>query len=282
MSKQGQHRVSITYLDQFSFRDKNNHRKICVYERGNPITQLKNIKSFTKENNIFDLRYYTGATRTLFEDNCQKIETHYPSFLKSLYNNGFVDIDYKVMLSHFIPSLLCRGIPFRNEIKSLLKDDESRKLLFEEITMFETTKERFNSLTLLDPALDIDFQVNFVMICVMNFFSFIFSKFKYILLKNFDQRGCFTSDNPVIHERMGNYQWLIPFESEIYFPINRDYLLFLFNPKYKFDQPLRELPDNQINQIDDKVHDQITHKIFKNSYIFTISPFDMGKIDLRT
>ena len=99
--KQGQHRISQTYLKQFGFKDKNNTWKISVYEKGIPLTKIKSIKSFSKEYNIFDIPLLSqdDPDKRIFETNCAKLENFYPKVIENLNNSSMfslvIDSGYK-------------------------------------------------------------------------------------------------------------------------------------------------------------------------------------------
>lgn len=281
MNNQGQHRVSQTYLKQFSFRNKNNSHVISVMELGNPITQMKYVKSFTKENNLFNLDLFNGRSRTLFEDNCQKIETHYPKLLKSLDRENILVNEGRQLLIQFIPSLLCRSVPFRKLVELLISNDITREKFFKEITTFEVTLSHLKTLKSLNKDLDLRFQTNFVMFSIMEFFLTALQDFSFVILKDTHNGGWITSDNPVFHDKQGNNVYTLPLESEFYFPLSPTYCLFVFYQKVKGTNILRKMEDKSINEIDTPTYELITHKLAQNALKYVIYPVDMGIIDLR-
>lgn len=277
MKDQGQHRVSQTYLRQFGFRDKNHHWVISVYELGNSITRYEYIKKFTKETNLFNLDYFDGEIKTLFETNCSKIETHYPHLIKSIEKEGKLIPKSKELLIQYVPSLMCRNIPFRNWVTDLISHKSTRNKFFNEITMFEPTKSDYKTLASLNQELDIKFQVNFVMFSVMEFCIQLLSNFNFVILKDFDNRGWFTSDNPVVFNNKNNHTWTVPLESEFILPLNPTYCLYIYHPDYNENI----YDDCSANQINSREHKYISDQISKNAQKYIIFPEDLGSEDLQ-
>ncbi|MEP5610683.1 MAG: DUF4238 domain-containing protein [Cyclobacteriaceae bacterium] len=281
MKDQGQHRVSKTYLKQFGFRDRNQKWVISVLELGNPITKHMSIKSFTRETNLFDLELFEGETLRTFEDNCSKIETHYPKLISSIQQEAHLNDKYVEFLIHFLPSLLCRNIPFRHWVEQLTTLKETRLKFFNEITMFMDDEVEKKLLTTLKSNLDIKYQVNFVMFYVMQFLFKVLSGCTFVLLQADEDRAWFTTDNPVVFDRQNNYEWTIPPESEFYLPLNPEFCVFAYNPKVDSHNKLRRLTHQSITKLDAKTHKMVADKIAYNQIKYLISPLDLGKIDLR-
>jgi hypothetical protein len=278
---QGQHRVSETYLKQFGFRDKNNSWKISVYEQGNPITQIRSIKSFTKESNIFDISFLdlNHPARRLFEKNCQKIETFYPRLIKTLNEKSHLIPEAKDLLINFVPSLICRNIHFRKFI-GLLLQSSTRDKFIDEISIFQTKDEHIEFLKSIPKKLEINDQINLLIGHVMNHLINVFKSFNFIVFRDFDNRLWLTTDNPVIIDNKNRNEYLIALEAEIYFPISKNYFLFMYHPKIKFVNPLRDFLDCSLNQADEHIHDTLTNVIENHVFKYLIFPYYQERFDL--
>lgn len=115
--------------------------------------------------------------------------------------------------------------------------------------MFKETEELTNLKSLLK-NLDKDFQLNVVIGVLMNYLVRVFRAFKFIILRDYNNRGWPTSDNPVILDKQGNYSWIVPIEAEIYLPLSKDFCLFMYNKNSEIHtNPLRNLIANEINKI---------------------------------
>lgn len=250
-------------------------------EIGNPMTRHEFIKSFTKETNLFDLNFFDGETVRLFEDNCCRIETHYPRLISSIERDGKLTDKYTELLTHYLPSLLCRSVPFRKWVEQLILHDETRLKFFREITMFMDDEEEKGLLISLKKSLDVTFQINFVMFYVMQHFLKVLPSFNFVLLKDFDCGGWCTTDNPVVFDKNNHYEWTIPLESEFYLPLTPAYCLFLYHPKFDGNNNLRKLEHQSLNNIDEQTHQRVTEKISYNLIKYLIFPSDVGRTNLE-
>ncbi|MEQ9413617.1 MAG: DUF4238 domain-containing protein [Cyclobacteriaceae bacterium] len=278
---QSQHRVSQTYLKQWGLRDNGGRWIISVYELDNPVTKYEFVKPFTSENNLFDLDFFEGETERKFEENCSAIETHYTRLIKSIQRDNFLNDKYTEVLTHFLPSLLCRNIPFREWVELLIMNNDTREKFFNEITMFKKDGLEKTLLMNLDQKLPVKFQVNFVMFYVMQFFLEVLPSFNFVILKDYKDRGWFTTDNPVVFDKNDNHIWTIPLESEFYLPLNPTYCLYVYHPNGTSENKLRKLGHQTINQTNEETHQLINDKISRNLINFLIAPADMGETDLR-
>lgn len=278
---QGQHRVPKTYLKQFGYKNKDNMWEISVYEHGNPITKNKSIEGFTKESNIFDISFLdlNHQARRLIEKNCQKVETFYPKLIKTLNEESRLNYQSKDYLINFIPSLLGRSFYYRKFI-GLLLGPLTRDTFIDEITMFQTDIKHINFLKAIPNNLKISDQINLFLGHVISHFVNILRSFNFIVFKDYDNRRWITSDNPVIIDNKNNHEHLIALEAEIYFPISKNYFLFMYHPRIKFENPLRNYPDCSIQQADEHIHDLLAEKIKNHEFRYIIIPDYQGRIDL--
>lgn len=284
---QGQHRISRTYLKQFSFKDSRNADIISVLEHGNPITQHKSVKQFTRETNLFDTHLADPGKERFFEELSQKIETNYPKVLHSIALNGGLDTFTKEQLISFTANLLVRQSRMREYFfKPIFTNDQVRAKLLNEISLFKRAPE-FLKLVLNKICMDsegtLDDKVNLVAVEIMSHLAFVISRFTFLILKAPDSKNWFTSDNPVVINRNGSTEaWIIPPEAEIYFPLSPDYLLFLYNHRVPGSNSLRTLPSDKVSTVsDEQIWDITVNQISRNADMYTISPADLGKVDLR-
>ena len=113
---------------------------------------------------------------------------------------------------------------------------------------------------------------------LMNHLVQVFRKFQFIILKDFDNRGWFTSDNPVIVDKQNNHSWIVPLETEIYFPLSKDYCLFMFHEDSEIKtNPLRHLTINKISDSDEVTHKSICDRTLHNDNEYLIFPTEIDK-----
>lgn len=255
---QKQHKVSQVYLKQFGYKIDEEYW-LSVYKMGNEKTENVLIKNFTTETNIFDLPIDDFEIKRHFENLSGEVESFYRTVISNLHNQKRLTPKNKDVLNHFVANLLCRTNPFRKYINDLLNDDETRNKLINEITMFSNDTEE-NKLVL--DHFGKDFQLNLALGTLMNHLVSVFRNFKKVIIKDCDGKGWITTDSPVYLDYQGIYNWIIPLETEIYFPLSKDFCLFMYHPESeKKDNPLRELWIDKVNKIPFELFEKISMKI---------------------
>ena len=269
---QGQHRLSQIYLKQFGYM-KDNKWWVSVYQAGKETTDNILVEQFTKETNIFDLPYRHFRFKRHFENTSNKIENHYKTIISNLDNQKQLTPKDNDILCHFVPNLMCRTNPFRSFIDSLLRTAETRDKFLNEITLLMGDNvEIKNQLS----SLKIDFQLNIAIGTLMNHMIRVLTTFKQVVIKNFGNNGWITTDNPVYLDRQEHYEWIIPIEAEIYFPLSKDYCLFMYHDKSEINKnPLRNLKPNKIHSVDFATFESITEGIVNNHSEYLIMPTEL-------
>lgn len=271
---QGQHRISQAYLKQFGYC-KDNEWYISVWHKGDNHTDNLQIINFTKETNVFDLPYEDNELRRHFENKSSKeLESRYEMVIKSIHNQKNLNTRNKSILFQFVANLICRALPHRDFLNTLLLKGDTREIFLEEITTFEekslpTLKQELN---ILKP----EYQLNFVLGQIMNYLAQVFKTFDCVILRDHENKGWFTSDNPVSIDKQKNFSYIVPPEAEIYFPLSKDYYLFMFNEHSEIKtNPLRNLNKNKINEIDEVTHKMLCDKVTWNENRYLIFPTEI-------
>lgn len=262
---QKQHKISQIYLKQFGYTDENGLDWVSVYKVGSGKTENLRICDFTTETNIFDLPFEDPEIKRHFEILSGKLENNYRTVILSLANQKRLTPQGKNLLNQFVANLLCRSDRFREFVKDILNDKNGRNVFLNEITIFSENQNEFEVLQTILKNIEKEKELNLVMCYVMNHLVYIFQRFKKVVLKHYKNNGWLTSDNPVHIERFGNCSFLIPIEAEIYFPLSKDFCIFMFNDKSEQNgNPLRKLKLDKVNIINFETYNQINRKMFLN------------------
>lgn len=272
---QGQHRISQIYLKQFGFK-RDGKWYISVWRKFLNHTDIELIENFSKGINVFDLPYEDFKFRRHFENTCGVIEAKYGTIVKTLSNQNQLILKHKFLLFQYVAILICRTKPYRDFFDQLLKSEQTRMKFLKEITMFDKT-----NFSLIKEELDIlkeDFQLNVAIGFLMNHLVRVFRVFDCVILKDYGNRGWFTSDNPVFIDKQKNDSWIIPIEAEIYFPLSKDYCLFMFHKQSELNtNPLRKFEINKITASDELTHKNICDRILHNYNEYLIFPAEIDK-----
>lgn len=279
MSDQGQHRISQVYLKQFGFPDKNNKWWISTWKLGDEYTGNRSIKSFSKELNIFDIPTNDYKIKRTFENFSGILETFYPTIIKEIDINHSLSEKNLSVLIQFMTNLLCRVVPFRAFINSLLKS-KKRDYFLSEITYYH--EDKGEKLIIDLNKVKVDYQLNIIIFSVWYYFvnTLTSSNFDYVILKDYQNRGWITSDNPVIMINNINDNTLISKETEIYFPISKDYCLYIDNRCYNRSNSMRGKKNEELIDIDEDTQLRIYDLIWRNAYQYVINPTDIGRLKL--
>ncbi|WP_017495737.1 DUF4238 domain-containing protein [Flavobacterium sp. WG21] len=277
---QKQHKVSQVYLKQFGYKIDDEYW-LSVYKMGNEKTENVLIRNFTTETNIFDLPIDDFEIKRHFENLSSEVESFYRTVISNLHNQKRLTPKDKDVLNHFVANLLCRTNPFRRFINDLLNDDETRNKLINEITMFSNDTEE-NKLVL--DHFGKDFQLNLALGTLMNHLLNVFRNFKKVIIKDCDEKGWITTDSPIHLDNQEVYDWIIPVETEIYFPLSKDFCLFMYHPESeKKDNPLRQLKVDKINEIPFELFEKISMKIGRDfdEYLIFCNHYEPTKMGLN-
>jgi hypothetical protein len=272
---QGQHRISQIYLKQFGFK-RDDKWYISVWRKFTDHTDIELIETFSKEVNIFDLPFADFKHRRHFENSSNLIEREYSKIINTLANQHQLIPRHKDILRHYVANLVCRTKPYRNFFGLLLKSEQARDKFLNEITMFK--EETLPELQKLLDILKQEFQLNVAIGTLMNHLVRVFRAFSFVVLKDYDNRGWFTSDNPVILDKQNNHSWIIPIETEIYFPLSKDFCLFMFNKHSEIQKNhLRKYQINKVAPSDEATYKNISDRILHNNNDFLIFPVEIDK-----
>jgi hypothetical protein len=272
---QKQHRISQVYLKQFGY-EKDGKWWVSVYQVGKETTDNVLIENFTTETNIFDLPFKN--IKRHFENKSGIIENYYRNVISNLRNQNQLTQKDKDLLCHYVPNLMCRTEPFRGFIESLLKNSDTRDKFLNEITIL-TSENKDIKLQL--SALRIEFQLNVAMCTLMNHMVTVFKDFQQVVIKNFDNLAWLTTDNPVFMDNQGHFEWIIPIEAEIYFPLSKDFCLFMYNDKSELcENKLRQLKVDKVNKVDFLTFESIQRKVLTNLKEFMIMSVELENSDV--
>lgn len=261
---QKQHRISQVYLKKFGYKE-NDEWMLSVMKLGKKVTENVKISEFTVEHNIFDLPFKDFNLKRHFENTSGLIENDYNRVVNNVKNQKKLTPKDLDLLNHFIPNILCRTSNFRFFINELLVDKKVRKKLLKEIVLFNKTEVKIENIENLLDILKPEIHLNLVIGTLMNHLVFVFKRFKKVVLKSPKGYCWLTSDNPVYIDFQNSNEWIMPIEAEIYFPISKEYCVFLFNESSKLNSnPLRKLKVNKVNNISFEVFDILANKIARN------------------
>ncbi len=259
---QRQHGLSQVYLKKFGYEHKGEWM-VSVMKLGSKRIQNVKISEFTAEENIFDLPFKDFEIRRHFETLSGKIENDYNRVINNIKNQKRLTPPDKDLLNNFVPNILCRTSHFRSFLESLIQDLEIRKKLLEEITLF---REDNGQTEILLDILKPETHLNIVIGTLMNHLIYLFQRFNKIILKSPKGYAWLTCDNPVYIDFQNNDgNWIMPLESEIYFPLSKEFCLFMFNEHSEIkSNPLRNLKKDKVNILDFKTFDEITQRVGRN------------------
>jgi len=276
---QGQHKIPQVYLKEFGYK-KDDEWWLSVLKIGSRKTENVRIVDFTNETNVFDLPFKDMESRRHYENLFNKIENRYNTIIKNLLNQKKLiekDSDY---LNHFVANILCRTNPTRFFIFEFLKDDSIREKFINEITLFSEDRELTEKVLKI---FKVEYQLNVALGTVINHFVHVFRNFNKVIIKECDGKGWLTTDSPVHIDKQGREEWLIPIEAEIYFPLSKDFCLFMYHPKSEIStNPLRKLKINKINKVDFSTFNSITKKVTFDFDEYLIMNTETEPTEIRT
>ncbi|MBN8697410.1 MAG: DUF4238 domain-containing protein [Bacteroidetes bacterium] len=277
-SKRRHHILGEVYLKKFAF-DYNGQLKLCVWEKGLPRTALKNVASFLNKPHFFQLSTIPSINPSVFENLNGQLETYYNKIIDELYLKESLSHKSEILLKQFVANTICRTEMMRTRINNYYTNIETKEKLLKEIAFFinDSQKSAIYHVDNIAP----DDRLNYLMLMSMRHFNYILQKFDYCILKDYNNYGWVTSDNPIIIENNGYYEFLIPLEAELYFPLTRDYCLYLHHKNSEVkNNELRQIQNGLIIDSSESTHRFIFEKMPLNMDQYLIFPENLGVIRL--
>lgn len=251
---QGQHRISAVYLRQFGFQKKSGQWKITAFEKskkkhmleiGRRWTSEKSIDSVTVATNEFDLNGVDPSLRRMLENEFGKIETTYPQIIAELHRGALTE-ETVAKLTHFIASLVIRQYSVRQVIDTIIRGQNSRQFLENMCMWFKADRV---ALVALVEATPIDNRLNHACVLAWSHISLTLATFNVVIMKDYDNSGWQTCDEPVLLTYNYTANSILSVDTELFFPLSKDFCLFMYHPKSKYrTHPLRDQPDKTFFQ----------------------------------
>lgn len=282
---QEQHRISQVYLRSWSFKNKRNADTLCLIRYGNSVTFYQTVREFTAETNLFDTTLFDEGQERFFDRQSGIAETNFDKVLKALAAGGY-DGQVRIYLAEFASNLFVRQKSTFDFFRFIVERKPLREKLYREIVSFEEKDadliEAVYEEMAIDPDHTLDNKVSAVLLQAWKHFMEVFKRFNHVILKAPEDRDWFATTNPVIVKKMGRDGYAIGAKSEIYFPISKEWLVYMYLDGADIKNPLTQYPEDTITQVQLEVFDEIMYNtIIKSHPEFFIMSEDMGHVDVR-
>lgn len=278
---QDQHRVSAVYLREFGFEEDGKwkvttlekHKRELMQRIGERWIDDKYITGLTVVTNEFDLNGADPDLRRLLEENFSKIETDYPKIIAEI-NGGNLSDETAAKIAHFIASLLIRSKRFREIIDRILRLPNARTFLEHMCVLLDPKDVEL----LVDKveAVAIEHRLNHACVLVWHQLSIKLSSFEMVVMKDYDNSGWSTSDEPVILNHNFTSDSILSIDTELFFPLSKDYCLFMYHKNSQHRQhPLRKHPHGTFIQAGEWERHVFSEFVFNmaNEFVFFSSRF---------
>ncbi len=250
---------------------------VSVINLDNPYKRTESIKRFTAEINKFDIKSDQPSMLRLFETHNGLLESQYHNILTDLNNNGTLSDKSYTYLIQLIANLMARSDFWRNQIFDVM--NSSGKEIFLQFIMqhicqgiddLKTLKEKPFFRVLADNPLD-DGVINRVLIYFQNYIKERIQHFEIAIIQSQGKKHWWTSTNPVAVINGVKGIEILHKESELYFPLSPQYLIYLHH-RNSDDQSndLRKLNTNQIHLATDKENTDLQNIILANHTDYVI------------
>lgn len=267
-NNQNQHKLPQVYMRQFGYLFKKQW-KVSVIKIGEKFTRQKSIESFLSENNIFKIENSFESLENIFEYLNGMIENEYLNLISDLENHNKLSEKSTFILLQLIPNLLCRTDTVRNFIKDIVISDS--KVNFLKMICIENhmksedlESQKYFEVMVNEPISD--GLINKILIFLSRYFQLRLLNYEVVILKSQEGKTWSTSDNPIIFENRYAKFDILTDDSEIYFPLNPKYLIYLHN-KNSEDKSnnLRQKETNIVYEVNDEENNNLQRKILLNA-----------------
>ncbi|KFF05832.1 DUF4238 domain-containing protein [Flavobacterium reichenbachii] len=269
---QNQHIIPQVYLKQFGYIS-NDQYKVSVLKTGEKFTRQKSIKSFLAQTNIFDIESDNPEIERLFESlNCD-IENVYSEILSDLETENKLSNKSKAILLQLIPNFIARSNEWRSNLIYLLNSDAKENILkmicaHRAENLEELVQRDFYRVMVDNPVDEI---INRALLFFQEYLLRRIGHYEIVILKSQEGKPWFTTDNPIVLENRTRKFEFMSKESEVYFPLNPEYLIYLhFRDSDDKTNELRNLESNVIHIATDEQNFDLQQKVMRNAHEYVI------------
>ena len=270
---QNQHKLPQVYMRQFGYLF-NKQWKVSVIKIGEKFTRQKSIESFLSETNIFKIEDSYEKLENIFEGLNGMIENEYLNLITDLENQNKFSEKSRFILFQLIPNLLCRTDSVRDLVKEIINSDSKvnflKMICVENYTKLEELEsQKYFQVMINEPTSE--GLINKILIFLSRYLQLRLLNYEIVILKSQDDKTWSTSDNPIIFENRYAKFDILTDDTEIYFPLNPKYLIYLHNYK-SLDKSnnLRIIETNKVYEVNDEENIELQQKILLNAIEYVI------------
>ena len=274
--KQDQHKVPATYLRQWRHLEGTQDmittidlsQQMHMQKIGRRYSSPKSIDSLTTEMNVFDMTGMPPDMLKFLEGKFGEVETPYEVNVKRISQGQITDEDHQY-LAAFIGSVLVRSERFRAMIAFILQVPDPTEAL-RAMGKYSDPAD-VEPLIAIVSGLDVKHRMNPVLGIAWEYVQHKLLAMKCVFIRAYENRGWFTSDNPVVLKHNISRRWLLTKDTDLYFPMTPEVCLYMYNPDAEFAfNPLRGYAHGTYVQSDEWVHWIIQEMITDNvgQYVF--------------
>lgn len=268
-SDQDQHRIPKVYLRLWSFKARGNADTLCVLKKGDPVAHLKSVKKFTAERNLFDTTIHEEGFERYFDEKCNIVETNYTKLLTALASDTY-DGQSRIYLGEFVSNLFVRQRKTFEFLISIIDKEHLRAKFLNEIAVLEPKQnspliKAVYEEVAIDNEHTIESRVSAIILQGWKHYNSVVQRFNHVILKAPQERIWFTSDNPVITTNFGKNAFLMGAETEIYFALSKEYLVYMFLEGKETYKAIHSFETDSITEVSLEIYDDITKNVIIKS-----------------
>lgn len=255
---QSQHKLPQAYLKQFGYLN-GEHWKVSVLQKGENFSRQKSVGSFTAETNVFDIDSEDDRFPRMFETLNADLENLYHEMLDDISNNSVIPDKCWEIIVQLTPNLMVRSDFWRDFVSGIL--DSPNKDFFLDITVsihtssFEELQElkKKHFYKVISEGEVTQSKLNKVLLHFLNYIFHHLKSFDLVIIEAQEGKEFFTSDNPVnfkANQEEGKLG-LFSKDTEIYFPLSKNYLAFFHHRNSDIESPLRKLKNRGVYKVEE-------------------------------
>lgn len=237
-----------------------------MLSRGIAYVNQKSIKAATVEQNVFDVALkpeFDGDPRVI-EKTFGQLETFYPLIIQNVLGRQALQREHRSMLVALLCSLLVRSVRLRGRVEELLEGPERTRFV-DELTRQMSAPQGPLFKNFILGAEHRKNVLNYALLAMMDNLYWTFVGYNIVFVHTAHPDGWWTSDDPVLHHHDLNAEKFFSEETELYFPLSPDVLLYMHHKNSKVKEgAFRTFEDGSHVDAEVEQFEAITQMIVSN------------------